>query len=977
MEPPSKRPRFGPGPFDNTFDDPDADELNERPEVVNARRDPAVQLERSRAFAAFKLKSTFESIFEKYEKDFTGVGDEIDLRTGEIVVNNGHIHSLKESQFGGMDEGDADSGDAASESGSLNEEERIVRGREDNRLSRLGQDALPLVPIPPQMGASPFLGGGWLGQAPLMGGPPGFPSILYPGQMPFGGFPMQYPAPFPMPTTDPTWRTPELPSLFVRNALTLGEPTPPVKKKVARLSLSAAREQDGGDEDDIFLGGFPSGKEKMEAGGIAVKQKVLRARPLPEPVSAKKKGKPPGSKQTQNSANVDKPRKHEGLPGRGPKQSQNDAKSDKPRKRERFPGQKKVSGSKPTAGKVTTSGGTLAQVRKSESVSALASTNQNEPTPTSPPVLDNPTESDTQNDTPIDSELRTDGSRPSTSQDADPVLDPGDPDVYINLSGEVEKLSKKPQNQALRVEIFGDKPPDIGSFKVIPPEPSEAALTQLHPIPSGATTAAGILLTTQPVLGEHTAPGSGNQARAVSAEAFSKNVVDPAYAFSDEDEPMSPGKEVHRKSNKTLKATNPGTDEFRQNSTNVGLRLASRGRESTTEAPLHNADYSGTERVGSPTLSLHLEDVMDHDGGVLIASFGGRDPPLPAPLAGTPKQTDHGSTSTSDQKANLWMTRRKSVLEAGQSKTIQLNSGISTADAKSNIDTEAAESVPAERRGSMRARKAQLRDATTTPHRPNVGGVGFLGHSTAQEIPETSPSVPPAATPLATSRRPALAPEVLSADPPFPSEEPTVDISTHSDRAPSPTLTDPSSRPQPTSPLPRTPLKTPTHRRPKAHPPTTATTTAAKQRKGILSLLPYNTTNGNTNDNNYDDQDELSLLTPIRSASAAPGTAVRSTPASHHVRLGLLVPASSSSSAAASKLKRSLGKPSSSSRGGTPTGSVGRKKRGGAVLPATPSSSARRLAEAEGLLVRTPGGTMRRCGEGAFRCEREFCFSCL
>jgi hypothetical protein len=36
-----------------------------------------------------KLKSTFEAIFEKYGKDFTGVGDEIDLRTGEIIVDNG------------------------------------------------------------------------------------------------------------------------------------------------------------------------------------------------------------------------------------------------------------------------------------------------------------------------------------------------------------------------------------------------------------------------------------------------------------------------------------------------------------------------------------------------------------------------------------------------------------------------------------------------------------------------------------------------------------------------------------------------------------------------------------------------------------------------------------------------------------------------------------------------------------------------
>ena len=86
MERAVKRPRIGPSPFgDENADD---DELNSRPEEVNARRDPGYQLQRSRAFAAYKLKSAFERIFEKYERDFTGIGDEVDLRTGEIVVNN-------------------------------------------------------------------------------------------------------------------------------------------------------------------------------------------------------------------------------------------------------------------------------------------------------------------------------------------------------------------------------------------------------------------------------------------------------------------------------------------------------------------------------------------------------------------------------------------------------------------------------------------------------------------------------------------------------------------------------------------------------------------------------------------------------------------------------------------------------------------------------------------------------------------------
>jgi len=42
-----------------------------------------------------RLKSRFEHIFAKYEKDFSGVGDEIDLESGDIVVNNGHLQSMR------------------------------------------------------------------------------------------------------------------------------------------------------------------------------------------------------------------------------------------------------------------------------------------------------------------------------------------------------------------------------------------------------------------------------------------------------------------------------------------------------------------------------------------------------------------------------------------------------------------------------------------------------------------------------------------------------------------------------------------------------------------------------------------------------------------------------------------------------------------------------------------------------------------
>ena len=73
--------------------------LRKRPRVskvtAKTNSDPDFDLQESRARNDLRLKSTFEAIFRKYEQDFTGVGDEIDLQTGQIVVNNGHITDMR------------------------------------------------------------------------------------------------------------------------------------------------------------------------------------------------------------------------------------------------------------------------------------------------------------------------------------------------------------------------------------------------------------------------------------------------------------------------------------------------------------------------------------------------------------------------------------------------------------------------------------------------------------------------------------------------------------------------------------------------------------------------------------------------------------------------------------------------------------------------------------------------------------------
>lgn len=78
MERPGKRPRL-------SFD---SDSVKDIPEEWD--------LQAARAQNDNKLKSVFEGIFSKYGKDFTEVGDEIDLQTGEIVVDRGHLLGLQE-----------------------------------------------------------------------------------------------------------------------------------------------------------------------------------------------------------------------------------------------------------------------------------------------------------------------------------------------------------------------------------------------------------------------------------------------------------------------------------------------------------------------------------------------------------------------------------------------------------------------------------------------------------------------------------------------------------------------------------------------------------------------------------------------------------------------------------------------------------------------------------------------------------------
>lgn len=71
-------------------------------------------VQEARAQNDLRLKSVFESIFEKYGKDFSDVGDEIDLQTGEIIVNNGHLSGLQGEDDIGQNGGPSQEGEPLS-----------------------------------------------------------------------------------------------------------------------------------------------------------------------------------------------------------------------------------------------------------------------------------------------------------------------------------------------------------------------------------------------------------------------------------------------------------------------------------------------------------------------------------------------------------------------------------------------------------------------------------------------------------------------------------------------------------------------------------------------------------------------------------------------------------------------------------------------------------------------------------------------
>ncbi|KAI0877671.1 hypothetical protein GGS24DRAFT_92624 [Hypoxylon argillaceum] len=200
MEPPSKRLRLDASSYDDDDEEENQDELSMTPAQFDAFQDPMYQLDKGRAKAATRLKSTFEDIFAKYGKDFDDKdGDLINFYTDEIEVDNGHLNSLENRKYG-----------ATEDSGSSDEEERIPNRKSSGRGDKSRSKSKSIMPANrTKLTRMPHFQSPWNeppGLDPYRLSSLNFPSPhgAYPpfdfGRSLYGNSPI-----------DPAWQTPDLP----------------------------------------------------------------------------------------------------------------------------------------------------------------------------------------------------------------------------------------------------------------------------------------------------------------------------------------------------------------------------------------------------------------------------------------------------------------------------------------------------------------------------------------------------------------------------------------------------------------------------------------------------------------------------------------------------------------------------------------------------------------------------------------------
>jgi len=918
MERPSKRPRNESSPLNR--DEVDNDELTLRPEEVNAIRDPGYQLQNSRAVAAFKLKSAFERIFEKYEKDFTGVGDEIDLRTGKVVVDNGHLQSLKDSTWlANGDDGDDD------DDNTVDEEERILQGKTDSRLSLMQHKPMPLT-IQPR---PPFFQDQWSSPSPFMSAPPMLSSISLPNRSFFGSYQMQKPMHYGAPqlgqALESAWVSPDLPPPQFRGVLG-PVPLSVARRAKARVPVITTGEPGDDNEDDLLLG-VSTGPSKA----------------IDNVTGAPELSSPNHPNVTEMGIDNIQDTKNTALGVQLAKYKIPEMKKFGPRK-------KRMSRK------------SMAERNTPEAAKNLPA---NAPVPSS--------------------ELLPATSSESMTTKASSVVPFQGQSKTSSFPG--PRTTTNPSIRTIRVEIPPMKESDRSSFKIVSLEASPelqalnyAEEPAVEAQPSPRTQEALVELSP-----EHQQP------RVEEAEIFTRNAIDPSYIFSDEDEPTLP----RRPESQSYQKFSPTQDVVAFKATK------------TTPKPVKPKRVA--KKIRESLASLAPAEVLPSRT-------------LPSPdTSSNPASEAHEDAVHSEETPSLLRLRPKKDIRADAAEDSVASDipAVSLTVESLSIDTDPG---TVHNRLFSRKRKAKQftppKDAQVieppvqdplcrTPDPPSPA----LDPSVRviPETPEASPSRPSIKSPILESPpSPELGifSEVISD---LQEQDKDPHQSQNRDQAQqleSESLPNVEARSSPPKRLnlanelksapPKTPSSKTLGRFTRPNP------SCSSAKTGILSLVS-------------DDEDELSLgpsdFTPSgsrrRNTSLLPDTDTVTGSTSHdRVRSFLQTGSTSAPSSArrATTLTRrgvvvgggssfSHGKPSQfktpPSRGKTRGrfGALLLSRLSAKELPISTlairggnSGSPRAVSPVSRVgseLIRTPGGSKRRCGEGDFRCDRDFCFVCL
>ncbi|KAK0633004.1 hypothetical protein B0T14DRAFT_505632 [Immersiella caudata] len=587
----------------------------------------------------------------------------------------------------------------------------------------------------------------------------------------------------------------------------------------------------------------------------------------------------------------------------------------------------------------------------------------------------------------------------------------------VNTSFPEGRLATNPSTQTFQVEILAMAPADISTYMIISPEASPepetsqpAVLDQnedappdvmvLDEMPSTSIPeeSTGVLkpvamsdissnqkgqqdqnLPSDQAAGgtaekgeSHVNPPSevDDQPQSAQAEVFSRNVQDPSYAFSDEDEPTIPRWQPHQRADGPKEVaiithseafSGPTISDFVVSSpTTTPSRDSSRPTESfevlspvtqTTEPPMEPVEPCHGEQTITATVS---------------------------PPHTTPQSVERETPATvsllsvKPRRSGI----RRSLMSPDDPTIIQPI--LASVERASDIENVLFDPPALRKRKRRSSQKIQDEPALPTSEDISYNRV-------IPETPEPSPGPKARRRPREPSPDLGMSPSKGDFSPANEGIAPQETIDDESPNGPrkhhSPKRT--------ISPHPQTPSQKALRRlfRPTGN---------SSAKNSILSLIS-------------DDEDELSLdpsdFTP--SGSRRPKPKPKPTPATHkslsRVRTYLSSSAPSSARSTKSTLTRRgaiLGATASASartppskgrygaglvsklslanvskltiRSGPTAGGPGSLMRASAA--GVPPSPVSRLGSE---LIQTPGGHVRRCGEGDFRCDRDFCFVCL